>query len=122
MPIYAYRCARCGHELDALQKLSEPVLVDCPACGEPALAKKLTAPGFQLKGSGWYQTDFRQGAKPPAPDAKTDSKADAKAAPSSDAKSETKSETKSDAATPKTATKSEPSSPATPAASTDSGR
>jgi putative FmdB family regulatory protein len=118
MPIYAYRCARCGHELDALQKLSEPALVDCPACGEPALAKKLTAPGFQLKGSGWYQTDFRQGSKPPAPDAKTDSKADAKAVPASDAKSETKP----DAAAPKTATKSEPSSPATPAASTDSGR
>ena len=118
MPIYAYRCARCGHELYALQKLSEPALVDCPACGEPALAKKLTAPGFQLKGSGWYQTDFRQGSKPAAPDAKTAANADAKAEPSSDAKSETKS----DAATPKTATKAEPSKPATPAASTDSGR
>ena len=118
MPIYAYRCARCGHELDALQKLSEPVLVDCPACGEPALAKKLTAPGFQLKGSGWYQTDFRQGSKPATADKKPDAKADAKSEPSSD----TKSETKSDAAATKAAPKSEPASPATPAASTDSGR
>ena len=118
MPIYAYRCARCGHELDALQKLSEPALVDCPACGEPALAKKLTAPGFQLKGSGWYQTDFRQGSKPATADKKPDAKADAKSEPSSDTKSETTSGTSNAAAT-KSATKSEP---ATPAASTDSGR
>ena len=66
MPIYAYRCAQCGHELDALQKISEPALVDCPSCGKPSLAKKLTAAGFQLKGSGWYQTDFRSGSKPAA--------------------------------------------------------
>ena len=66
MPIYAYRCADCGHELDALQKISEPALTDCPSCGKAALAKKLTAPGFQLKGSGWYQTDFRNGSKPAA--------------------------------------------------------
>jgi putative FmdB family regulatory protein len=64
MPIYAYRCASCGHELDALQKLSEPALVDCPACGAAALAKLVTAAGFQLKGSGWYQTDFRNTSKP----------------------------------------------------------
>jgi len=121
MPIYAYRCASCGHQLDALQKISEPALVDCPACGAAALAKQVTAAGFQLKGSGWYQTDFRSGSKPAAADTKPDGKADAKAEPSSDAKSEAKSGT-SDAATTKTATKSEPSSPATPAASTDSGR
>ena len=66
MPIYAYRCTQCGHELDALQKISEPALVDCPSCGKPALAKKLTAAGFQLKGSGWYQTDFRNSSKPAA--------------------------------------------------------
>ena len=59
MPIYAYRCAACGHQLDALQKLSEPPLVDCPKCAAPALSKLLTAPGFQLKGSGWYATDFK---------------------------------------------------------------
>ena len=66
MPIYAYRCTRCGHELDTLQKISEPALVDCPACGAAALAKQVTAAGFQLKGSGWYQTDFRSGSKPAA--------------------------------------------------------
>ncbi|TVQ93452.1 MAG: zinc ribbon domain-containing protein [Chromatiaceae bacterium] len=60
MPIYAYRCAECGHELDALQKLSDPPLVDCPACSAPALKKLLTAPAFRLKGSGWYETDFKK--------------------------------------------------------------
>lgn len=60
MPIYAYRCADCGHELDALQKLSDSPLVDCPACGAPALKKLLTAPAFRLKGSGWYETDFKK--------------------------------------------------------------
>ena len=85
MPIYAYRCAQCGHELDALQKISEPALVDCPSCGKPSLAKKLTAAGFQLKGSGWYQTDFRNGSKPAAADATTGGKETAKpATPSSD--------------------------------------
>lgn len=72
MPIYAYRCARCGHELDALQKISEPPLADCPACGQAALAKLVTAAGFQLKGSGWYQTDFRNGSKPAAKEAPKD--------------------------------------------------
>lgn len=59
MPIYAYKCEACGHAHDALQKISDAPLVDCPACGEPALAKQVTAAGFQLKGSGWYVTDFR---------------------------------------------------------------
>jgi putative FmdB family regulatory protein len=77
MPIYAYRCARCGHELDALQKLSEPALVDCPACGEAALSKLVTAAGFQLKGSGWYATDFRNGSKPAAKEATKDAAKDA---------------------------------------------
>ncbi len=62
MPIYAYRCTECGHELDVLQKISEAPLTDCPACHRPALTKKLTAAGFQLKGSGWYVTDFRDKA------------------------------------------------------------
>lgn len=109
MPIYAYRCTRCGHELDALQKLSEPALVDCPACGEPALAKKLTAAGFQLKGSGWYQTDFRNGSKPAAADAKPEAKADAPAASSAGAKPDAKADT----ATAKTESTSTPSTPAT---------
>jgi putative FmdB family regulatory protein len=65
MPIYAYRCASCGHAQDVLQKMSDPVLTVCPACGASAYAKQLTAAGFQLKGSGWYVTDFRgdSGAK-----------------------------------------------------------
>jgi putative FmdB family regulatory protein len=61
MPIYAYRCAECGHAKDVLQKLSDAPLVDCPACGAPRFAKQVTAAGFQLKGSGWYATDFRNG-------------------------------------------------------------
>jgi putative FmdB family regulatory protein len=63
MPIYAYRCAACGHVKDVLQKLSDAPLVDCPACGASRFEKQLTAAGFQLKGSGWYVTDFRDGAK-----------------------------------------------------------
>ena len=61
MPIYAYRCGACGHTQDVLQKLSDPALVTCPACGADAYAKQVTAAGFQLKGSGWYVTDFRGG-------------------------------------------------------------
>ena len=61
MPIYAYRCASCGHSRDVLQKLSDPVLSTCPACGADPFQKQLTAAGFQLKGSGWYATDFRGG-------------------------------------------------------------
>ena len=63
MPIYAYRCAACGHAKDVLQKLSDPVLTQCPACAAEAFSKQLTAAGFQLKGSGWYVTDFRDGNK-----------------------------------------------------------
>lgn len=61
MPIYAYRCGACGHAKDVLQKLSDPVLTTCPACGAEAFSKQVTAAGFQLKGSGWYVTDFRNG-------------------------------------------------------------
>lgn len=68
MPIYAYRCDACGHAKDVLQKLSDPVLTTCPACGAGEFRKQLTAAGFQLKGSGWYATDFKSGggAKPDA--------------------------------------------------------
>lgn len=62
MPIYAYRCADCGHTKDVLQKLSDPVLTTCPSCGKEAFSKQLTAAGFQLKGSGWYVTDFKGGS------------------------------------------------------------
>ena len=66
MPIYAYRCEECGFAKDVLQKLSDPVLTECPECGKSTFKKQLTAAGFQLKGSGWYVTDFRGGNKPPA--------------------------------------------------------
>ena len=62
MPIYAYKCASCGHAKDVLQKISDPALTDCPACGAATFAKQLTAAGFQLKGSGWYATDFKGGS------------------------------------------------------------
>ena len=62
MPIYAYKCGSCGHAKDVLQKLSDPVLTVCPECGAAAFAKQVTAAGFQLKGSGWYATDFRGGS------------------------------------------------------------
>lgn len=61
MPIYAYKCESCGHRQDVLQKISDPLLTDCPACGASTYVKQVTAAGFQLKGSGWYVTDFRDG-------------------------------------------------------------
>ncbi|MDB5790113.1 MAG: FmdB family transcriptional regulator [Massilia sp.] len=64
MPIYAYRCDECGFSKDVLQKISDPVLTTCLSCGKPAFKKQVTAAGFQLKGSGWYVTDFRGGKTP----------------------------------------------------------
>lgn len=130
MPIYAYRCAACGHAKDVLQKLSDPLLGTCPACGAEAFSKQVTAAGFQLKGSGWYATDFKgSGAAPAAktesdeksgeapatavPDAKTDSKSDAK----SDTKSDSKSDAKPPAAPASTGSSAAPAAaPAAPAA------
>jgi putative FmdB family regulatory protein len=63
MPIYEYRCERCGHELEALQKISDAPLTDCPACGESALKKLISAAAFRLKGGGWYETDFKKDGK-----------------------------------------------------------
>ena len=83
MPIYAYRCAACGHAKDVLQKLSDPLLTTCPACGAQAFSKQVTAAGFQLKGSGWYVTDFRggnQAGKDVSKDAAKDDSPDAKPA------------------------------------------
>ena len=82
MPIYAYRCASCGHAKDVLQKLSDPPLTVCPACGASSFAKQVTAAGFQLKGSGWYVTDFR-GDKKSAPAADADKAGDSSVAPKS---------------------------------------
>ncbi|WP_294766131.1 FmdB family zinc ribbon protein [uncultured Rhodoferax sp.] len=64
MPIYAYKCESCGFAKDVLQKISDAPLQDCPHCGQPAFKKQLTAAGFQLKGSGWYVTDFKGGNAP----------------------------------------------------------
>jgi len=63
MPIYEYQCEACGHRLEALQKLSEEPLSDCPECGRPSLQKLVSAAGFRLKGSGWYATDFKDSGK-----------------------------------------------------------
>jgi putative FmdB family regulatory protein len=89
MPIYAYRCDACGHAKDVLQKLSDPVLSTCPSCGKASFRKQVTAAGFQLKGSGWYATDFRSGASNGV------AKPDATAEPNGDTKP---AETKTDAA------------------------
>ena len=120
MPIYAYRCSACGHTKDVLQKMSDPLLSICPACGAESFTKQLTAAGFQLKGSGWYVTDFKGGAAAPKPgdgapapaegkpDDKSESKTDGKSESKSDAKADGKSEGKADSAAP--------AAPAAPAA------
>jgi putative FmdB family regulatory protein len=66
MPIYAYRCDSCGHTKDVLQKMTDPLLTVCPSCGQATFSKQVTAAGFQLKGSGWYATDFRGASAAPA--------------------------------------------------------
>jgi putative FmdB family regulatory protein len=71
MPIYAYKCESCGAAKDVLQKISDAALSDCPACGQPTFRKQVTAAGFQLKGSGWYATDFRGGGTAAAATAAT---------------------------------------------------
>ncbi len=111
MPIYGYACQHCGHTLDALQKMADGPLVDCPECDQPQLKRQLSAPRFRLKGQGWYETDFKKdnqrnlaGEKEAAkPDSDSDKKADGK----SDNKADGKSDNKTDK---KTATKSTTSS------------
>ncbi|HJW26214.1 MAG TPA: zinc ribbon domain-containing protein [Rhodocyclaceae bacterium] len=71
MPIYEYRCDSCGFQKEHLQKMSDPLLTTCPECGQESYSKLLSAAGFQLKGSGWYATDFKGGAKPAAAKADT---------------------------------------------------
>ena len=63
MPIYEYRCEACGHELEAMQRMSDAPLVECPVCGKPALKKQISAAGFRLAGGGWYETDFKKDKK-----------------------------------------------------------
>jgi putative FmdB family regulatory protein len=83
MPIYAYKCASCGHAKDVLQKMADAPLTVCPSCGAESFSKQLTAAGFQLKGSGWYATDFRGGgtAAPAVAGAAASTTADTAAAP-----------------------------------------
>lgn len=83
MPIYEYRCEQCGFQKEHLQKVSDALLTQCPQCGQASYKKMLTAAGFQLKGTGWYATDFKGGAKPA--EKKDDSKPEAKSESSSDA-------------------------------------
>ncbi len=104
MPIYEYRCADCGFQNEYLQKVSEPPMTVCPSCGKESFRKLLTAAGFQLKGSGWYVTDFKnsgkaasrkpqaEGAKPDPGAASGESKSDAKTDSKPDSKSDSKSE------------------------------
>lgn len=63
MPIYEYQCKNCGHQLEKLQKMSDARLTDCPECKTPSLSKKISAAGFRLSGSGWYETDFKTSNK-----------------------------------------------------------
>ncbi|MDD4963882.1 MAG: zinc ribbon domain-containing protein [Gallionella sp.] len=71
MPVYAYRCGSCGVQQDVMQKMSDAPLTTCPECSKETFTKQLAAPGFQLKGNGYYVTDFKNGSKPDAPCATT---------------------------------------------------
>ena len=95
MPIYEYRCNACGHQEEHLQKVSEAPLSVCPACGKPEYRKQLSAAGFQLKGTGWYATDFKGGGSKKPADKKSETKSDSK----SDSKTESKPESKPDSKT-----------------------
>ena len=117
MPIYEYRCSACGFEKDALQKMADPPLVECPNCGKPALVKLVSAAGFHLKGSGWYATDFKSSGKPPPTKSDGDSKAESSVKPDSADSSKT-TETKP---AEKSATKSDSSAAASGSTSTGSG-
>jgi putative FmdB family regulatory protein len=94
MPIYEYRCSSCGHQQEFLQKVSDAQLTTCTQCGKPTFSKMLSAAGFQLKGSGWYATDFKSsGSKPAAKtgdDSKPAAKSDGDSKPSGESKSEDK--------------------------------
>lgn len=102
MPIYEYRCAACGHQDDHLQKVSEAPLTKCPACGKKKYQKQLTAAGFQLKGSGWYASDFKGGKK--ETEAKPEAKTEAKTETTAETKTETKTEAKPAKKTPASTT------------------
>lgn len=119
MPIYEYRCSACGHELEVLQKLSDPLLTSCPECGKPALTKLLSAAGFQLKGSGWYATDFKSSGAKPAAKSDNAKEGESKGA---DTKAEGKSETKGDTKGGGAAETATPKSAPTTAPATDAAK
>src|SRR5271154_872990 len=104
MPIYEYKCSACGHQEDHLQKLSERPLTKCPACGKKKYTKQLTAAGFQLKGSGWYASDFKGGSGKKTDEAKPEAKAETKTETKSEAKAESKPESKPEKKTPASTT------------------
>ena len=104
MPIYAYRCAACGHAKDVLQKLSDAQLTICPACGAETFTKQVTSAGFQLKGSGWYATDFKGGPATPAAPSDASALADAGIAAASPAAASTTAQVET--TTPKPASSS----------------
>ena len=106
MPIYEYRCAACGHQEDHLRKLSDAPLTKCPACGKKKYEKQLTAAGFQLKGSGWYASDFKGGGKKPEakPEATAETKTETKSESKTDTKTESKTEAKPEKKTPASTT------------------
>ncbi len=103
MPIYGYVCQNCSHSLDALQKIADDPLVDCPACGEAALKRQLSAPRFRLKGKGWYETDFKTDNQRNLAGEKSESKSDSKS-DKTDKKADKKADKKSDKGASKTST------------------
>jgi len=96
MPIYEYRCQACGHQEEFLQRVNEPPFTECPVCHKPTFQKLLSAAGFQLKGSGWYATDFKNKSSKPA-EKKTDDKPESKSDAKPEKKTESKTESKSEA-------------------------
>ena len=103
MPIYEYACSACGHQMEALQKISDAPLVKCPECGEDTLSKQISKVAFQLKGTGWYETDFKDKKKPADKDAskgetKSDTKTESKSKSDSAGSSSSSGEKKSKAA------------------------
>jgi putative FmdB family regulatory protein len=109
MPIYEYRCGECGFQKEFLQRMSDAPLKDCPACGKPALVKMVSAAGFQLKGTGWYATDFKHGSAKPA--AKAGTSAGTSAGNTADKPAETAKSTEASTSA-STATKETPKSDA----------
>jgi putative FmdB family regulatory protein len=98
MPIYGYACKSCEHTFDALQKISDDPLVDCPDCGDASLQKQLSAPKFRLKGKGWYETDFKTGDKRNLHSEKGSKAKDTDSSTKTEKKSEKKSGSKADSA------------------------